>query len=327
MRVALKALCAGLLLGVAVVSHAGSMTVTLLGTGTPAPYADRAGPATLVQAGEEILLFDTGRGVATRLFQKGVAPNAITAHFFTHLHSDHTVGLPDLWLTGWFGRPWPGRTLPLQVYGPKGTKTMTDYLPKAYDEDIRIRVEDQGLPMEGVRFVTQEFEKGGVLYKKNGVTVTAVEVDHGGELIPAFGFIVEYDGKKVAISGDAMYDKRLIEAAANADVFVHSVALIAPAFLKARPILNETLKHFSTPEQVGQVFAESKPLLGAYTHIVFYSPEGGANIPEQTLLERTRSTYQGPVVAGRDLMEFKIQDKAVIAYDQAGKEMMQVPRQ
>lgn len=327
MRIALKALCAGLLLGVAAVSHAGSMTVTLLGTGTPAPYVDRAGPATLVQAGEETLLFDTGRGVATRLFQKGVAPNAITAHFFTHLHSDHTVGLPDLWLTGWFGRPWPGRTLPLQVYGPKGTKTMTDYLPKAYDEDIRIRVEDQGLPVEGVRFVTQEFEKGGVLYKKNGVTVTAVEVDHGGELIPAFGFIVEYDGKKVAISGDAMYDKRLIEAAANADVFVHSVALIDPAFLKARPILNETLKHFSTPEQVGQVFAESKPLLGAYTHIVFYSPEGGANIPEQTLLERTRSTYQGPVVAGRDLMEFKIQDKAVIAYDQAGKEMMQVPRQ
>lgn len=327
MRIALKALCAGLLLGVAAVSYAGSMTVTLLGTGTPAPYADRAGPATLVQAGEETLLFDTGRGVATRLFQKGVAPNAITAHFFTHLHSDHTVGLPDLWLTGWFGRPWPGRTLPLQVYGPKGTKTMTDYLPKAYDEDIRIRVKDQGLPVEGVKFVTQEFEKGGVLYEKNGVTVTAVEVDHGGELIPAFGFIVEYDGKKVAISGDAMYDKRLIEAAANADVFVHSVALIDPAFLKARPILNETLKHFSTPEQVGRVFAESKPLLGAYTHIVFYSPEGGANIPEQTLLERTRSTYQGPVVAGRDLMEFKIQDKAVIAYDQAGKEMMQVPRQ
>ncbi|QTC00976.1 MBL fold metallo-hydrolase [Alcaligenes sp. SORT26] len=326
MRIALKALCAGLLLGVAAVSYAGSMTVTLLGTGTPAPYADRAGPATLVQAGEETLLFDTGRGVATRLFQKGVAPNAITAHFFTHLHSDHTVGLPDLWLTGWFGRPWPGRTLPLQVYGPKGTKTMTDYLPKAYAEDIRIRVEDQGLPVEGVKFVTQEFEKGGVLYEKNGVTVTAVEVDHGGELIPAFGFIVEYDGKKVAISGDAMYDKRLIEAAANADVFVHSVALIDPAFLKARPILNETLKHFSTPEQVGQVFAESKPLLGAYTHIVFYFPEGGANIPEQTLLERTRSTYQGPVVAGRDLMEFNIQDKAVIAYDQAGKEMMQLPR-
>lgn len=326
MRMVFKALCAGLLLGLAAVSQAGSMTVILLGTGTPAPYADRAGPATLVQAGEETLLFDTGRGVSTRLFQKGVAPNAITAHFFTHLHSDHTVGLPDLWLTGWFGRPWPGRTVPLRVYGPKGTKTMTDYLPKAYDEDIRIRVEDQGLPVEGVTFVTQEFEQGGVVYNKNGVTVTAVNVDHGGELIPAFGFIVEYDGKKVAISGDAMYDKRLIQAAANADVFVHSVALIDSAFLKVRPILNETLKHFATPEQVGQVFSESKPVLGAYTHIVFYSPEGGANIPEQVLLERTRSTYSGPVVAGRDLMEFSVQDKVVVAYDQEGKELMQVPR-
>nr|WP_276539555.1 MBL fold metallo-hydrolase [Alcaligenes faecalis] len=321
-----KALCASLLLGAAEVSQAGTMKVTLLGTGTPAPYADRAGPATLVQAGGETLLFDTGRGVATRLFQKGVAPNSITAHFFTHLHSDHTVGLPDLWLTGWFGRPWPGRTVPLQIYGPKGTKTMMDYLPKAYDEDIRIRVEDQGLPVEGVIFVTQEFEKGGMVYSKNGVTVTAVEVDHGGEVIPAFGFIVEYEDKKVAISGDAMYDKRLIDAAANADVFVHSVALIDPAFLKVRPILNETLKHFATPEQVGQVFAESKPLLGAYTHIVFSSPEGGAKITEQVLLERTRSSYQDPVVAGRDLMEFTVEDKAVIAYDEAGKELMQIPR-
>jgi len=326
MRILFKVLCASLLLGAAAVSQAGTMKVTLLGTGTPAPYADRAGPATLVQAGGETLLFDTGRGVATRLFQKGVAPNSITAHFFTHLHSDHTVGLPDLWLTGWFGRPWPGRTVPLQIYGPKGAKTMTDYLPKAYDEDIRIRVEDQGLPVEGVTFVTQEFEKGGMVYSKNGVTVTAVEVDHGGGVIPAFGFIVEYEDKKVAISGDAMYDKRLIDAAANADVFVHSVALIDPAFLKVRPILNETLKHFATPEQVGQVFAESKPLLGAYTHIVFYSPEGGAKITEQVLLERTRSSYQGPVVAGRDLMEFTVEDKAVIAYDEAGKELMQVPR-
>jgi len=325
-RILFKALCASLLLGAAEVSQAGTMKVTLLGTGTPAPYADRAGPATLVQAGGETLLFDTGRGVATRLFQKGVAPNSITAHFFTHLHSDHTVGLPDLWLTGWFGRPWPGRTVPLQIYGPKGTKTMMDYLPKAYDEDIRIRVEDQGLPVEGVIFVTQEFEKGGMVYSKNGVTVTAVEVDHGGEVIPAFGFIVEYEDKKVAISGDAMYDKRLIDAAANADVFVHSVALIDPAFLKVRPILNETLKHFATPEQVGQVFAESKPLLGAYTHIVFSSPEGGAKITEQVLLERTRSSYQDPVVAGRDLMEFTVEDKAVIAYDEAGKELMQIPR-
>ncbi|CAM5387486.1 MBL fold metallo-hydrolase [Alcaligenes phenolicus] len=326
MRILFKALCASLLLGAAEVSQAGTMKVTLLGTGTPAPYADRAGPATLVQAGGETLLFDTGRGVATRLFQKGVAPNSITAHFFTHLHSDHTVGLPDLWLTGWFGRPWPGRTVPLQIYGPKGTKTMMDYLPKAYDEDIRIRVEDQGLPVEGVIFVTQEFEKGGMVYSKNGGTVTAVEVDHGGEVIPAFGFIVEYEDKKVAISGDAMYDKRLIDAAANADVFVHSVALIDPAFLKVRPILNETLKHFATPEQVGQVFAESKPLLGAYTHIVFSSPEGGAKITEQVLLERTRSSYQDPVVAGRDLMEFTVEDKAVIAYDEAGKELMQIPR-
>ncbi len=127
MKIGLNTVCVGLLLGLSAVSQAGSMKVVLLGAGTPTPYAERAGPATLVQAGSETLLFDTGRGVATQLFQKGIAPGSITAHFFTHLHSDHTEGLPDLWLTGWFGRPWPGRTAPLLIIGSKGTKQMTDF--------------------------------------------------------------------------------------------------------------------------------------------------------------------------------------------------------
>lgn len=326
MRVLRKALLFGALAFSAAVCHAQGLTVTLLGTGTPPPYPERAGPATLVQAGSETLLFDTGRGVATRLFQKNIAPDAITAHFFTHLHSDHTVGLPDLWLTGWFGRPWPGRTVPLVVFGPPGTQTMTDHLTKAFDEDIRIRTQGQGLPADGVKFVTREFNDGGVLYERNGVKVTAIEVNHGGELIPAFGFVIEYDGRKVVLSGDATYDRRLVEAAAGAQLFVHSVALIEPELLKARPILNETLKHFATPEQVGQVFAQAKPLLGAYTHIVYYTAEPGSEIPEATLLKRTQSSYPGAVVMGRDLMAFEVGRNDVAAYDESGKQILKVNR-
>src|SRR3954465_11453779 len=75
--------------------------ITLLGTGTPPPLMERFGPAILVQAGTETLLFDAGRGCLQRLRQVNASYGNITALFFTHLHSDHVVGLPDLWLTGW----------------------------------------------------------------------------------------------------------------------------------------------------------------------------------------------------------------------------------
>lgn len=79
----------------------GRFRVTLLGTGTPRPIMDRFGPSILVEAGAEALLFDVGRGSLQRLEQVGVPYARLTAIFFTHLHSDHVVELPDLWLTGW----------------------------------------------------------------------------------------------------------------------------------------------------------------------------------------------------------------------------------
>src|SRR5262245_51268655 len=98
-----------------------SIVVTLLGTGTPQPRIDRLGPAILLESGGHRLLFDAGRGVPIRLEQAGVRPGRVEAVFLTHLHSDHTTGLPDLWLTGWLP-PAGGRTTPLLVIGPKGTQ-------------------------------------------------------------------------------------------------------------------------------------------------------------------------------------------------------------
>jgi ribonuclease Z len=92
-----------LILGnVGAASPANMIKVTLLGTGTPYPNAERFGSAILVEAGGEKLLFDCGRGAVIRLSQAGTPANEVEALFLTHLHSDHTVGIPDLWLTGWF---------------------------------------------------------------------------------------------------------------------------------------------------------------------------------------------------------------------------------
>ena len=132
--------------------------VTLLGTGAPPPRWDRCGPSTLVEVGAEKFIFDAGRGAMQRLHQLGIPFSAITGMFLTHHHSDHVVGFPDLWLTGWIGRPWGQRRIPLRVWGPQGTMQMMEHLPQAFAVDIRVR--SRNYPPEGVKLQAEEIKEG-----------------------------------------------------------------------------------------------------------------------------------------------------------------------
>src|SRR5947208_9410320 len=138
--------------------------VTLLGTGTPIPDLDRFGPSTLVEAGNQKLLFDAGRGATIRLRQinptKGTIMSKVDALFLTHYHSDHTLGIPDLWLTGWLNN---SRKEPFRLIGPVGAKSLMDNLERAYALDIKIRLEDEKLPPEGIATVVEEFENDGIV--------------------------------------------------------------------------------------------------------------------------------------------------------------------
>jgi ribonuclease Z len=116
-------------------THSDKMRVTLLGTGTPFPNSDRFGSAILVEAAEQKLLFDSGRGVVIRLTQAGVSMKKLDGLFLTHLHSDHVVGIPDLWLSGWF----LGRDQPFPIWGPTGTRSLTEHLGQAFGFDVHIR--------------------------------------------------------------------------------------------------------------------------------------------------------------------------------------------
>ncbi len=279
----------------------GPLQVTLLGTGNPRPSLERFGPAILVEAGETAILVDAGRGAIQRLFQIGGADEigALDLVLFTHLHSDHVVGLPDLWLTGWVF----GRDRPLPVIGPPGTASMCRHLEQAYEFDRQVRGRDDRYAAAGVRLEADDVRPG-VVHQAGGVQVTAFEVDHGDGIAPAYGYRIDYGEHSAALSGDMRNDPRFVEHAKGADLVVMEV--ISPevelrrAAVKSQQAIERVIAHHVSPEQAGSLFARIRPRLAVYTHIV-PSPATA-----EDLVPPTRRTYDGPLAVGYDLMQITI---------------------
>jgi ribonuclease Z len=248
----------------------------------------------LVEAGGQKFLFDAGRGALQRLTQLKVRWQEVHGVFLTHLHSDHVIGFPDLWLTGWLVPP--GRHVPLQVWGPRGTQNMMAHLEQAYAYDIRIRLYDDRAAPDGVVILAEDISEG-VVYEKDGVKITAFEVDHT-PVKPAFGYRIDYAGRSVVLSGDTRVSENLIRYAQGVDVLIHEVA--APDTFQRVGVPPERAKsviaHHVTPEQAGEVFSRTQPKLAVYSHIVL------PIATEQDLLPQTRTTYGGPLELGEDLM-------------------------
>jgi len=289
---------------------ANDFEVITLGTGFPAPTMKRFGPATLVKAGKEILLFDAGRGASQRIWQTGTPMGTINGLFLTHLHSDHIVGIPDVWLTGWLPSPFGRRSTPMRVWGPKGTKAMMAGLEKAYDWDVETRIADQKLAREGAAIGATEIEEG-VIYNQNGVKVTAFEVDHGELIKPCFGFRVDYDGRSVVLSGDTKFSENLIKHATGTDLLIHQAAMAKDELLEKSVPVRYIIAHHTKPEEVGTVFARTKPKMAALYHIVLLT-DGKIPAPtEADVEERAKKNYQGPMVIAEDLMRFSIKKDGV----------------
>lgn len=281
----------------------GTLQVTLLGTGNPRPTMDRFGPSILVEAGAHRIVIDAGRGSAQRLFEIGArdALVGVETLLLTHLHSDHVVGLPDLWLTSWVF----GRAKALEVIGPPGTVEMTGHLQQAFQWDVDRRSKDEGFPLEGARLSARDVPPGAV-FDRDGLRVTAFAVEHGGVTTPAYGYRVDYQGRSVAFSGDTIYFEPIVEHAKGVDVIVHEV--ISPevemrrAQIQGAHAIERVMSHHTTPEQAGTLFSRIKPRLAVYTHIV-PSPATA-----EDLIGPTRRTYSGPLAAGYDLMTIVIGD-------------------
>lgn len=283
--------------------HAQSIQVTLLGTGTPRPALDRMGPATLVEAGDEKLLFDVGRGTTIRLAEAGVDHSSVTAVFLTHLHSDHLVGLPDFWLLGHVGPFYRAR--PLELFGPPGTRSMALGLTEAFARDIDLR---SNPARPGPRLEPKEFQKAGVLLERGGVRVTAFPVDH---VEDSYGYRIDYKGSSVVISGDARPSETLVAAATGVDLLVHEIMAIANESIDARPaaaqsMMRRVLATHTTPAQMADILREAAPRLAVFNHV---SLNG---ITEEEALRVIRATYDGRVEMGEDLMTIVVGDELTV---------------
>ncbi|AHL76897.1 ribonuclease Z [Stutzerimonas stutzeri] len=293
-----------------------AISVTLLGTGTPTLSADRFGYSTLIQAGGLNLVFDAGRGSSIRLSQLGVPLGKVDATFITHFHSDHLNGLADLWATSLLPTPQNRRTTPFQLYGPTGIEPIADAMYAMFAPDVDIRVKDGEISRDIAKIETHTFSHDGVVFERNGVRVTAFEVDHGEAIKPSYGFRIDHAGHSVVLSGDTRYDRRVLEAARGVDLLVHEVCIIAPESANdawAKPILG----HHTSPEEAGRLFSEAKPKLAVYSHISRPGPRNAAN-DDAHLQSRTEQLWSGPLKVGTDLMRIDIGDTVTVHTPDSG---------
>lgn len=274
------------------------MDVVLLGTGSPLPHPERAGPATLVRAGDANLLFDCGRAVVMRLSGAGLPdPNGLTGLFVTHLHSDHTTALSDLLTTRWI---FQSEDHPLRVWGPDGTGEYVDRVLEAMRHDIGYRIAHHAtLNHEPSCDVTGVSD--GVVFDENGVVVRTALVEHG-PVRPALSYRVEHDGKSVVISGDTVPCEGLDRLCAGADVYVQTVLRRENVLAVPNERFHDILTYHSDLEGTARTAERGGVQKLVLTHLMPPPPPGDDESWAEPWLVDIRAIYDGDVVLGRDLL-------------------------
>jgi len=282
--------------------------ITLLGTGTPQPAIDRFGPSTLIEADSNYFLFDCGRGATQRLWQQKIQIGKVNNLFLTHLHSDHTVGIPDLWLLGWMPGVFGNRKKPFEVWGPAGTNEMMQGLKLAYSWDIKTRTAEYNKADSGAMVNAHNITEG-IVYEKDGIRITAFLVDHSDFIDSALGYRFDYKGHSVVISGDTRYSENLIKYAKGVDVLIHEVIVVKEELMQKSELARQIVNFHTTPEQAGKIFSLTQPRLAVYYHIA--KPPLDPSIPLPTnadIISQTRKSYTGRLEVGEDLMVIDIGD-------------------
>jgi ribonuclease BN (tRNA processing enzyme) len=286
--------------------------VVMLGTGTPLPDPDRSGPATAIVANGTAYLVDCGTGIVRRAAaarNRGIQelePRSLHILFLTHLHSDHTLGLPDLILTPWV----MGRTEPLEIYGPPGTQAMVDHLLSAYAVDIKTRTEGlEHSNATGYKVNVHEVMPG-IVYKDANVAVHAFNAAHG-SLPFSFGYRFETADRKIVIAGDTTPRGGAAEACHGCDLLLHEAYTMKSFEMVPGPWQRYREAFHTSSNELAAIAAKARP----GTLVLHHRANAGCDQAvhnqacrdagsEQQLLLEIRAKYGGNVVAAHDLDVF-----------------------
>ena len=291
------------------VPQASRVQIVMLGTGTPLPDPERSGPSIAVIVDNHSYLFDAGTGIVRRAAgaarQKriaGLEPRMLRVAFLTHLHSDHTLGLPDLILTPWT----MGRTEPLELWGPKGTRAMVDHILAAYQEDIAIRTTGlEGSNPTGYKVNVHEIEPGDI-YSDGNITVKPFLVKHG-EWKQALGYRIEAPSRVIVYSGDTNPTESIVQNCHGCDYLISEAYTLAsfdliPTHWQAY----RRAYHVSTRE-LAEIATRARPRLLILTHRgnpgCDQSHAAGCleSGSEEQMMKEMKQYYSGKVVAAHDL--------------------------
>jgi ribonuclease BN (tRNA processing enzyme) len=271
--------------------------VVMLGTGNPNTDPERSGPAVAIVVGTAVYLVDAGPGIVRRAGLAArtdsipaLASSNLNRVFLTHLHSDHTAGLPDLIFSPWV----LGRSKPLDIYGPPGTKRMAGLLEQAYSADVAIRLRG-GEPSNKTGYaVTAHDSRAGVVYRDSNVTVTAFDVKHG-KWEHAFGYRFKTRDRTVVISGDTAPTDAVVKACDGCDVLIHEVYDAERFKTLSEAWRTYHAAYHTSTYDLADLATRARPTLLVLYHQLFWGGHDAA------LLQQVRTRYTRAVVSARDL--------------------------
>jgi len=273
------------------------MKLITLGTGSPLPDPNRAGPANLVRTPSGDFLFDCGRGVLMRCAAVGTGPLTLHTVLLTHLHSDHITDFNDVVTMRWAMSP---IDQPLRVAGPVGTARMVERTLTMLEDDIGYRLAHHSdltwRPTCDVAEITQ-----GVVFDDGSVRITAEPTDHA-PVHPTVGYRVEAEGRSVVIAGDTVPCAGLDRLVAGADVYVQTVIRKALVEAIPSPRLQDIIGYHSSIEDAAGTAARAGVSTLVLTHLV-PAPWPGT---EDEWAGEARAHFGGDVVVARDLYELEV---------------------